>query len=73
MKTGIVRKSKKQQALDAELGLIVDEMGRAMWNADRSYIANSLGHDSAGGVCLTPNMQAALAKFKAYCHFYYGK
>lgn len=73
MKTGIQRKSRKQQALDAELGLIIDEMGRAMWNADRSYIADSLGHASAGGVCLTANMQFALQKFKAYCELYRGK
>jgi glycine cleavage system aminomethyltransferase T len=66
-------KSEKAQRLDAELGLIVDEMGRAMWNADKTYIATSMGHISAGGVCPTTNMQLALAKFKDYCERHHGK
>lgn len=59
MKT--IRKSKKQQALEAELGLIIDEMGRAMWNANKEYIA------LAPENLVTPNMNAALCKFQDYC------
>ena len=57
-KIGIVQKSKKQVALDAELGLIIDEMGRAMWNANREYMVT---HP------LTLRMSDALAKFQDFC------
>ena len=58
-------KSLKQQKLDGELGLIIDEMGRAMWSANKEAIAN--------GMMFTPNMEAALAKFHWYCKEHYGK
>lgn len=64
MKT--VRKSKQEQARDAELGLIIDEMGRAMWSANKEYIASS---DSP----LTLAMNTALCQFQDYCARYYGK
>jgi hypothetical protein len=67
-KTGTTRKSKKQQALDAELGLIIDEMGRAMWAANRDYIARSTNPHE-----LTFNMTLALHKFKYFCEDHYGK
>jgi hypothetical protein len=60
------RKTLKEQRRDGELGLIIDEMGRAMWNANKEYIA---GSDSP----LTPNMNNALCKFQDYCARYYGK
>ena len=63
----------KEQRLNAELGLIADEMGHAMMAADKEYIANSLGHASAMGVCFTLSMQTALAKFKEFCERNYGK
>jgi len=56
----------KEQKLAGELGLIIDEMGRAMWNADRVYIAT---HESP----LTPNMNDAICKFRNYCIRNYGK
>jgi len=59
-------KSRRQQCIDAELGLIIDEMGLAMWNADKQYIARSEAP-------LTLNMNAALCKFQNYCVKYYGK
>ena len=34
-------RSKKQQRTAAELGEIITEMGQAMWNADKKYIATS--------------------------------
>jgi hypothetical protein len=64
MKTTI--KSKKQQRLDAELGLIIDHMANAMWNANPEYIAT---HESP----LTDNMNSALCEFQDYCARYYGK
>jgi len=67
------RNSKRQQALDAELGLIIDEMGQAMWNANRSYIADNLCPGDPMNVCLTFNMRYALRKFKKFCEEYYGK
>lgn len=59
-------KSKKEQARDAELGVIIDEMGRAMWDANKNYIA---GSESP----LTLSMNMALCKFQDYCTKYYGK
>ena len=58
-------KTMKQQKLDGELGLIIDEMGRAMWNANKEAIAN--------GLPLTMSMSDALAKFQDYCMRHYGK
>jgi hypothetical protein len=59
-------KSRTQQSLDGELGLIIDQMGLAMWNANKEYIASSESP-------LTANMNAALCKFQDYCMRYYGK
>jgi hypothetical protein len=58
-------RSLKAQQHDGELGLIIDEMGRAMWNANKEYIAS--------GVPLTLSMSGALAKFQDFCARYYGK
>jgi len=55
----------KERRIDGELGLIIDEMGRAMWDANKEAIAN--------GLPLTGNMSLALAKFQDYCMRYYGK
>jgi hypothetical protein len=55
-------RSLKQQRLDGELGLIIDEMGRAMWNADKEYIATSIRAHP-----MTTNMMIALDKFKSFC------
>jgi hypothetical protein len=69
-KIGTVRKSKKEQSRDAELGLIIDEMGRAMWNADKEYIGNA---EQEGRAPLTISMNAALINFQNFCRRYYGK
>lgn len=61
-------KTLEEQQRDGELGLIIDEMGRAMWNADKKFIARSIC-----GSSLTPNMRAALCKFQDYCVKYYDK
>jgi hypothetical protein len=56
----------KEQRLAGELGLIIDHMGHAMWNAHKEYIA-------ANESPLTPDMNAALCEFHEYCVRNYGK
>lgn len=70
MKTGTKLKlsTLKEQRENAELGLIIDEMGRAMWNADRQYIASK-----RTDLSLTSNMRLALWKFQEFCMEHYGK
>jgi len=63
---GTQLKSKKQQRLDAELGVIIDEMGRAMWAANKEYLAER-------HIALTPHMQETLGLFLAFCEENYGK
>lgn len=58
--------SMKQQRLNGELGLIIQEMERAMWNADKEYIARTIS-----AVSLTVSMRQALDKFKAFCEAHY--
>ena len=64
----ILRKSRKQQALAAELELIIDDMGQAMRDANKEYIAQNISV-----VTLTPHMRIALDKFKWYCAENYGR
>lgn len=59
------RKTLRQQQLDAELGLIIDEMGQAMWNADKMYIARVRG--------MTIKMLKAFDKFIGFCRRNYGQ
>jgi len=66
--TGIVRRSKKQQRIAAELGGIIYEMGQAMWNANKKYIALSSDMPT-----YTLAMESALYKFKFFCEEHYGK
>ena len=67
-KIGIVRKSKRQQRIDAELGEIIAEMGQAMWSADKGYVAH---YD--GGYSITANMATALWRFYYFCRDNYGQ
>jgi hypothetical protein len=67
-KPGIRLKSRKEQRLDAELGLIIDDMGKAMWNANKDYIASSRTE-----LRLTDHMRQALWKYQEYCLEHYGK
>ncbi len=60
------RKSKHQQTLDAELSLIIDEMSRAMWNANKAHVAT-------WKTALTCNMELVLCKFHEYCVRYYSE
>ena len=61
---GIVRKSKKEQRLDAELAGIIEEFARAMWNADRAYIATQIAGCAPR---FTPNMYQAWNKYVDFC------
>jgi hypothetical protein len=63
---GMMRKSREQQRMDAELDLIIDDMGRAMWAANKEYIATSESP-------LTLHMNEALCKFQDFCIRYYGQ
>ena len=60
-------KARTEQQKNGELGLIIDEFGRAMWNADREYIAQqpSCAHDPA--MHFTASMQVAWAKYVEFC------
>jgi hypothetical protein len=60
------RKTQRQQRLDGELGLIIDGMVQAMWNANKEYIAMA-----ESPITLAMNM--ALCRFQDYCVRYYGK
>ena len=59
-------KSRKQRSRAAELSEVIDRMVRAMWSANKKYIARS---DSP----ITVNMEHALWGFYDYCVRYYGK
>ena len=59
-------KSSKQQRLDAELGVIIDEMGKAMWAANKEYLAER-------HLVCTMHMEEVLGKFQAFCEKVYGK
>lgn len=61
-------RSKKEQRLAAELGEIIDEMGQAMWNADKEYVAS---RNPCMG--LTLKMEMVLYNFTDYCVKHYGK
>jgi len=63
---GTQLKSRKQQRLDAELGVIIDEMERAMWAANKKYLAER-------HIALTSHMQETLGLFLAFCEKNYGK
>lgn len=61
-------KSLKQQKLDAELGDIIEDMGRVMWQADKEYIARNIGV-----LPITLSMRMVLNRFQDFCKKNYGK
>lgn len=68
--TGKKLKSKErtEQSKNGELGLIIDEFGRAMWNAHRPYIAETRTFcPHAGPAHFTLNMQAVWYKYVEFC------
>lgn len=56
-------RERTEQQKNGELGLIIDEFGRAMWNADREYIAT---HGYTPGK-LTFNMWQAWRRYVEFC------
>ncbi len=62
----MTRKSKKQQAQDAELRLIADAMGQAMLDANRNYIVG-WPNCYEYGVRFTPNMRRVWNDFVEFC------
>lgn len=63
-----MRKSKpfKSTNGDGELGLIIDEFGRAMWSANREYVVPPYS-DHSFGTRFTPNMEAVWARYVEFC------
>jgi hypothetical protein len=60
-------KSMKQQRLDGELGLIIDEFGRAMWNANREYVTSTPSCHHETSIRFTPSMWGAWHKYVEFC------
>lgn len=64
-----MRKSKalERQRLNGELNLIIEEFGRAMWNANRKFVSREpeCHHDDAPRFTL--NMQMIWYKYIAFC------
>lgn len=58
-------KTLRQHKLDGELGLIIEEMGRAMWNANRKYIGRSLRYGD--NIRFTPSMLGAWNRYVDFC------
>jgi len=56
-----------KQSLNGELGLIIGEMGRAMWNADRKYIAEQPACSHESWIRFTPAMWAVWNKYVEFC------
>lgn len=65
-RTGTMRKSSlKQQRESAQLELIIEEFGRHMRNASRTYIAEP--RVFSGSPSFTPNMTATWGKYIQFC------
>ena len=62
--TGTKRNKKGERTLDGELGLIINELDRAMWAADKTHVG--------AYHCVTPNMLQAMHKFYFWCEENYG-
>lgn len=63
-KIGTKQKPRTRQSLDGELGLIIDEFGRAMWSANRDYIAHT---QNSCFPSFTLNMADAWSKYIMFC------
>ena len=60
-------KLKVEKKYDGELGLIIDEMGRAMWNANRQYIGKGVCCSHENWIRFTPSMERAWALYVDFC------
>jgi hypothetical protein len=65
-KLGTVRKSKKQQAVSAELEMVIEDFASAMRFANKVYVSRppQCPHDST--IHFTPSMYLAWAKYVAF-------
>jgi hypothetical protein len=63
MKQKVKCSTLKDQRLNAELGLIIDEFSRAMGNADHAYIA----YHNENYIAFTTNMWTAWDKYVDFC------
>lgn len=61
------KSSLKQQRVNAELLGIVEEMGRAMQNANRKYIADQPACSWEQGIRFTPAMWAVWNLYVEFC------
>lgn len=57
-------KNRTEQQKNGELGLIIDEFGRAMWHANRAFVARQL---SPANPDFTLNMGMAWTKYVLFC------
>lgn len=59
-------RERTEQQKNGELGLIIDEFGRAMWSANREYIAAKpqCGHED---VRFTLSMELAWNRYVDFC------
>ena len=64
--TGIKRNSLKQQRVNGELELVIDEFAQAMRNADRNYVVRE-GEYYHENVRFTLNMQMAWYRYVDFC------
>ena len=65
--TGTKRNSLKQQRINAELGLIVDEFGRAMQSANRQWIGDAEMQTSDDVPRFTMSMKMAWYRYVYFC------
>ena len=63
-------KSRKEQRIHAELGLIIDAFGQAMWNANKEYIGKQPACSHENGIRFTPSMWRAWNKYVDFCARY---
>ena len=70
---GTMRKSKKHQALDAELGLIIEEMGKAMWDAAPAYITTPPACRHESPINFTLRMSVAWEEYVGFLRKHYEK
>ena len=60
-------KYRTQQSLNGELGLIIEVMARAMWNADKEFIARQPACSHESSIHFTPAMWAAWNDYIDFC------
>jgi len=66
---GIVRNSRKQQRINAELEMIIEKFGQAMRDAFKPYIVGHL----CGDINLTSNMKCTWWEYVDWCRKYGDK